>query len=218
MLGLRLIYFGVVRIPTWVHCNLYFIFWPHQRGLSYPDGAGHILSKCCTKKISNWIKYSLLLWSMHTCGITKLHLGTWKFFQWFISINISKEFHVFLSFVSTLIELHIPASYGPTYWSDNLLPFLPNNPWMYINISEYMFLENDPYRKLLCKLDLAVCYVIIVLCIQFLIGLAAVSYRGKKVRIMASPAVRSVNKSRDTRNYVQHDPEYAICFIFTPRL
>ena len=58
-------------------------------------------------------------------------------------------------------------------------------------------------------------YVIIFLCVQFWIRLAAVSYRGKKVRTVASPAVRSVNKSRDTRNCVQNEPEYAFCVIFT---
>ena len=47
---------------------------------------------------------------------------------------------------------------------------------------------------------------------------AVVSYRGKKVRTVASPAVRAVNKSRDTWNYVQNEPEYAICVIFTTRL
>ena len=47
---------------------------------------------------------------------------------------------------------------------------------------------------------------------------AAVSYRSKKVRSVASPAVRSVNKSRDTRNRVQNEPEYAICVMFTTRL
>ena len=38
----------------------------------------------------------------------------------------------------------------------------------------------------------------------FWIRLAAVSYRGKKVRTTASTAVRSVNKTRDTRNCVQN--------------
>ena len=54
--------------------------------------------------------------------------------------------------------------------------------------------------------------------IQFWIRLAAVGYRGKKVRIVAFPAVRSVSKSRDTRNYVQNKPEYAICVFFTTLL
>ena len=54
--------------------------------------------------------------------------------------------------------------------------------------------------------------------VQFWIWLAAVSPRGKKVRTVASPAVRSVNKSRDARNCVLNEPEYAICVLFTTRL
>ena len=61
-------------------------------------------------------------------------------------------------------------------------------------------------------------YVIIFLYMQFWIRLAAASYRDKKVQTVASPAVRSVNKSRDTRNCAQKGPEYAICVIFTTRL
>ena len=61
-------------------------------------------------------------------------------------------------------------------------------------------------------------YAIIFLYVQFWIRPAAVSYLGKKVRTVASPAVRSVNKSRNTRNCVQKEPEYAICVIFTTRL
>ena len=61
-------------------------------------------------------------------------------------------------------------------------------------------------------------YVIIFQYAQFWIRLAAVRYHGKKVRTVASPAVRSVNTSRDTRNCVQNEPEYAICVIFTTRL
>ena len=68
------------------------------------------------------------------------------------------------------------------------------------------------------KFDWGFRYVIIFLYVQFWIRLAAVSYRGKKVWIVASPAVRSVNKSRDTRNCVQNEPEYAICVIFTTLL
>ena len=67
------------------------------------------------------------------------------------------------------------------------------------------------------KFDWGVWYVIIFLYEQFLIQLAAVSKRGKKVRTVAFPAVRSVNESRDTRNCVQNKPEYAICVIFTTR-
>ena len=54
------------------------------------------------------------------------------------------------------------------------------------------------------KFDWGVRYVIIFLYVQFWIRLGTVSYRGKKVRTVDSPAVRSVNKSRDTRNCVQN--------------
>ena len=64
------------------------------------------------------------------------------------------------------------------------------------------------------KFDWGVWYVIIFLYVQFWIRLAAVSYRGKNVRTVASPSVRSVNKSRDTQNCVQNEPEYAIyCYL-----
>ena len=54
--------------------------------------------------------------------------------------------------------------------------------------------------------------------VQFWIQLAVVSYRGKKVRTVVSPAVRSVNKARDTRNCVQNEPEYAICILLTTHI
>ena len=63
------------------------------------------------------------------------------------------------------------------------------------------------------KFDWGVRYVIIFLYVQFWIRLGTVSYRGKKVRTVDSPAVRSVNKSRDTRNCVQNEPKYAICVL-----
>ena len=65
------------------------------------------------------------------------------------------------------------------------------------------------------KFDWGFWYVIIFLYVQFWIRLAAVSYPGKNVRTVASPVVRSVNKSRDTRHCVQNEPEYSICVIFT---
>ena len=73
-------------------------------------------------------------------------------------------------------------------------------------------------KSALGKFDWGGRYVIIFLYVQFLIRLAAVSYRGKKVRTVVFPVVRSVNTSRDTRNCVQNEPEYAICVIFTTRL
>ena len=68
------------------------------------------------------------------------------------------------------------------------------------------------------KFDWGVRYVIIFLYVQFWIRLGTVSYRGKKVRTVDSPAVRSVNKSRGTRNSVQNEPKYAICVLVTTRL
>ena len=61
------------------------------------------------------------------------------------------------------------------------------------------------------KFDWAVRYVIIFLYAQFWIRLGTVSYRGKKVRTVDSPAVRSVNKSRDTRNCVRSEPK--VCHL-----
>ena len=68
------------------------------------------------------------------------------------------------------------------------------------------------------KFDWGVRYVIIFLYVQFWIRLAAVSYRGKKVRTVAFPVERSVNKSRDIRYCVQNEPEYATCIRFTTQL
>ena len=68
------------------------------------------------------------------------------------------------------------------------------------------------------KFDWGLWFEIIFLCVQFWIRLAAVSYRGKKVRTVASPAVRSVNKSRDARSCVQNEPDYAIGVVFTTLL
>ena len=65
------------------------------------------------------------------------------------------------------------------------------------------------------KFDWGVWYIIIFLYVQFWIQRAAVSKRVKKVRTLAFPAVRAVNKSRDTWNFIQNKPEYAICVIFT---
>ena len=73
-------------------------------------------------------------------------------------------------------------------------------------------------RKTMGKFDWGVRYVIIFQYVQFWIRLAYVSYRGKKVRTVVSPAVRSVNKSRATRNCVQNEPEYALCVFFATHL
>ena len=89
------------------------------------------------------------------------------------------------------------------------IKFLPGNLLCVILIS---------FFDKMGKFDWGSRYVIIFLCVQFWIRLAAVRYRGKNVRTVASPAVRSVNKSRDTLNCVQNKPEYAISVICTTRL
>ena len=66
------------------------------------------------------------------------------------------------------------------------------------------------------KFDWEVWYVIIFLSVQCWIRLAAVSHRGKN-RTVASPAVRSVNKSRDKQICFRNEPQYAICVVFTTR-
>ena len=68
------------------------------------------------------------------------------------------------------------------------------------------------------KFDWGVRYVIIFLYVPFWIRLGTINYRGKKVWTVDSPAVRSVNKSRDTRNSVQNELKYAICFVVATRL
>ena len=68
------------------------------------------------------------------------------------------------------------------------------------------------------KFDWGVRYVIIFQYVQFWIRLPAVSYRGKTIRTLVSPAVRSVNKTHDTRNWVQKEPEDAICVLFATHL
>ena len=83
-------------------------------------------------------------------------------------------------------------------------------------LKRLVMLQNKTVR--MGKFDWGVRYVIIFLYVQFLIRLAAVSYRGEKVRIVVCPGVRSVNKSTDTRNCVQNGAEYTICVLFTTRL
>ena len=79
-------------------------------------------------------------------------------------------------------------------------------------------IDNTTTLLTLGKFDWGVRYVIIFLFVQFWIRLGVVSYYSKEVQTAASLVVRSVNKSRDTRNCVQNEPEYAICVIFTTRL
>ena len=65
------------------------------------------------------------------------------------------------------------------------------------------------------KFDWGFWYAIIFLYVQYCIRLAAENNRGKNVRTVASPVVRSVN---NTRNWVQNEPDYAIFIISTTRL
>ena len=74
------------------------------------------------------------------------------------------------------------------------------------------------HRQSLDKFDWGVCYVIIFLYVHFWLRLAAVSYRGKNIRTAASLAVSSVNKSHDTRKFVQNESQHVICVILTNRL
>ena len=83
---------------------------------------------------------------------------------------------------------------------------------------QWMRSFTKPSMYTLGKFDLGVRYVIIFLYAQFSVRLAAVSYRGEKVRTVVCPAVRSVNTSRDTRNCIQNGAEYTICVLFTTRL
>ena len=89
--------------------------------------------------------------------------------------------------------------------------------WHYDASQVRVIIGSADNAKSLGKFDWGVWYVIIFLYVQFWIRLAAVSYRGKKVRNVAFPAVRWVNKSSDTRNCVQNKPEYPIHVIFTTR-
>ena len=72
--------------------------------------------------------------------------------------------------------------------------------------------------KVLGKFDRVFRHGFLFLCVQFWIRLAAIHYRNKNVRTVASSAVQSVNKSLDTRNWVQNEPEYETCVRFTTHL
>ena len=98
------------------------------------------------------------------------------------------------------------------YRADTITKVKVEWPWRYRSRSKVIICNT------LGKFDWGVRYVIIFLYAQFWIRLGTVSYRGKKVRTVDSPAVRSVNKSRDTRNCVQNEPKYAICVLFAIRL
>ena len=68
-------------------------------------------------------------------------------------------------------------------------------------VYELMYFRNR--HIFILKFTLGFRYIIIFLYVQFWIRLDTVSYRGKKVRTVDSPVVRSVNTSSDTRNCVQ---------------
>ena len=93
------------------------------------------------------------------------------------------------------------------FWFCFSLEPLSLEPWFNIEISPYLLSQPQ------CVKD-----VIIFLYVQFCLWLASVSYRGKKVRTVASPAVRLVNKSLGTWSCAQNKPEYAICVFFTTHL
>ena len=76
-----------------------------------------------------------------------------------------------------------------------------------------LLVSSEPYLFSLGKFNWGVRYVIIFLCVQFWLRLAAVSYRGDKVRTVASPMVRSVKKSCDTRNCGQDENMSCVIFI-----
>ena len=93
--------------------------------------------------------------------------------------------------------------------------FLVSNRWSIMHVSSP---HKGQLHWAMGKFDWGGRYVMIFLYVQFWIRLSTVSYRGKKVRTVDSHEVRSVNKSRDTRNCVQNEPKYAICVLVTIRL
>ena len=111
-------------------------------------------------------------------------------------IKIGKLLKTVMGLKKLLHHLATRGTYSPGYWRCD-----------------------DAWREqTLGKFDWGVRHVIIFLYVQFWIRLGTVSYRGKKVRTVDSPAVRSVNKSRDTRNCVQNEPKYATCVLVATRL
>ena len=135
-------------------------------------------------------------------------------------LELTQPYAVLLKHLSEWNKLILIARNITLYVNfDNNFHALLNKGAMYLNdyISYIYFLYsvfNYWHLITLGKFDWVVRYVIIVQYVQFWLRLAAVSYRGKKVRTAVYPAVRSVNKSRDTRNCVQNEPEYAICVLF----
>ena len=89
---------------------------------------------------------------------------------------------------------------------------------MTIHTIELILNFGRSYVMTMGQFDWGIWYLIIFLYVQFWVRLAAVIYRGKENRTVASLEVRSVNKSRDTRNNVKIKPAYAICVIFTTHL
>ena len=128
--------------------------------------------------------------------------------KWWYSSHDHQRNWIYFTFIRDLKESWIAAT-------------------IYVNLLESLSIDIGKY--IICmhlgsilvskgKFDWAVRCVIIFLYAQFWIRLGTVSYRGKKVRTVDSPAVRSVNKSRDTRNCVRNEPKYAICVLVATRL
>ena len=70
---------------------------------------------------------------------------------------------------------------------------------MFIYIYIYIYNWFIAQASSMGKFNWGVCYVIIFLQVQFWIRLAAVSYHGMEVHTMASPTVKSVDKSHDPK-------------------
>ena len=132
--------------------------------------------------------------------------GRWSF------IAMSTNTHFIALILHTYIYIYI-LNFIWVIWKcyhrDRIIPALVTLHWLPVKYQIEL--------KTLGKFDWGIWYVIIFLYVQFWIRLAAVNNRGKKVRTMAVPAVRSVNKLHDTRNCVQNEPQYAIRVIFTTR-
>ena len=64
------------------------------------------------------------------------------------------------------------------------------------------------------QVRLGVCSAIISVWVRFWIRLTAVCYRDKRGRAVGAPAVRLVNKSRDThKKCIRKKPQYVICVV-----
>ena len=131
-----------------------------------------------------------------TCGAKRKY----PFFKWKCSLIIKSVMNLY---GKEKISIHTEVVIGL------LTSCCSTNIWADIIFTIYYSLD---------KFDWGVRCVIIFLYVQLWIRLGTISYRDKKVRTVDSHAVRSVNKSRDTRNCVQNEPQYAICVLVATRL